>query len=128
MTKNKYGNIKVSNQWGTFDSQHEYHIFLYLLSRQQKNEISDLQRQVKFELIPKTFEEVETITKTGKFKKKQVMVYSAVHYIADFVYVDNATGETVVVDAKSEATAKDKVFILKSKLFYYIYGKKIEIM
>lgn len=128
MTKNKYGNIKVSNQWGTFDSQHEYHIFLYLLSRQQKNEISDLQRQVKFELIPKTFEEVETVTKTGKIKKKQVMVYSAVHYIADFVYVDNVTGETVVVDAKSKATAKDKVFILKSKLFYYIYGKKIEIM
>ena len=128
MTKNKYGNIKVSNQWGTFDSQHEYHIFLYLLSRQQKNEISDLQRQVKFELIPKTFEEVETVTKTGKIKKKQVMVYSAVHYIADFVYVDNATGEIVVVDAKSKATAKDKVFVLKSKLFYYIYGKKIEIM
>lgn len=128
MTKNKYGNIKVSNQWGTFDSQHEYHTFLYLLSLQQKNEISNLQRQVKFELLPKTFEEIETLTKTGKLKKKQVMAYSAINYIADFTYIDNATGELVIVDAKSEVTAKDKVFILKSKLFYYKYKKKIQIM
>ena len=66
--------------------------------------ISDLRRQVKFELIPSQY-------KDGK------CVYRSVSYIADFVYEQN--GETVVEDVKGFKTPE---YIIKKKLMLYIHG------
>jgi ABC-type sulfate transport system substrate-binding protein len=65
---------------------------------QRAGQIKDLQRQVKFELIPKQDGE------------------RACNYIADYVYTEN--GQTIVEDAKGLAT---KDYIIKRKLFKQKY-------
>lgn len=51
--------------------------------------------------------------------------YRAINYIADFVYKDSK-GQVHVVDVKSEATKKDKVYRLKKKMLAYKFGIEIE--
>lgn len=46
-------------------------------------------------------------------------------YVADFVYTDLKTGKKVVEDVKSEATRKDKAYVIKRKLMLYLKGIKI---
>ena len=114
--KGKYGNIKAVADGITFDSTKERDYYLFLKGKQQAGEISNLRLQVEYEIVP-------AVKKTWvkKFKRKpdelrETTVQPAVHYIADFVYTDNATGLEEVVDVKSEATRKDKVYILKKKM------------
>ena len=90
MNYSKYGNRKIKTEDGTFDSQHEYKRWIELKLLQRAGEIKELERQVKFELVPKQDGE------------------RAIHYVADFVYIDNRTGEKVVEDAKG---AKTDVYI-----------------
>ena len=73
-------------------------------------EISELRRQVKFELIPRQME--------GKR-----VVERAVDYIADFTYIQD--GELVVEDVKSDFTVKDPTYIIKRKLMLYMKGIKV---
>jgi hypothetical protein len=68
--------------------------------------IKDLQRQVKFELIPKQDGE------------------RAVHYVADFVYVED--GKMIVEDVKSAATKKNKEYVIKRKLLLWRHGIRIK--
>jgi hypothetical protein len=68
--------------------------------------IQDLQRQVKFELIPKQDGE------------------RAVHYVADFVYVED--GKMIVEDVKSAATKKNKEYVIKRKLLLWRHGIRIK--
>lgn len=51
--------------------------------------------------------------------------YRAINYIADFVYKD-LKGQVHVVDVKSEATKKDKVYRIKKKMLAYKFGIEIE--
>lgn len=105
MTYNKYGNKKIRLPDGTvYDSKKEYKRHMELMLLQRAGEISDLKRQVKYELIPKQDGE------------------RAVTYVADFVYKDSRTGEEVVEDCKGFRT---DVYKLKAKIFRYRYGKKI---
>lgn len=69
--------------------------------------IKDIQLQVKYELQPSF--------------KKNGETYRAITYIADFVYYDNKHSKTIVEDVKSEATRKDKVYMIKKKMFMYKY-------
>lgn len=87
---------------------------------QKAGKIKDLQRQVKFELIP-TQREPDTIGKRGGIHKGKV-IENAVTYIADFVYTDCSSGKTVVEDSKG---MKTKDYIIKRKLMLYIHGIKI---
>ena len=48
----KYGNSKIKNAYGTFDSQLELARFVFLSNRQKEGEISGLRRQVEYLLIP----------------------------------------------------------------------------
>jgi hypothetical protein len=73
---------------------------------QRAGEISDLKRQVPFELIPKQEGE------------------RAVKYIADFVYTER--GKQVVEDVKSSATRKKAEYVIKRKLMRYIHNIKIK--
>lgn len=100
----KYGNIKTRTSDGILhDSIKEANRWCELNLLLRAGKIQDLQRQVKFELIPKQDGE------------------RAVSYIADFVYTEN--GETVVEDVKGVRT---KEYKLKKKMMLYFHGIRIK--
>lgn len=124
--RNKYGNRQIEYNGEKYDSVKEYrrHDELKLLERAGK--ITGLQRQVKFELVPKQCEESTEVFKRGKNKglpKPGKMLESAVCYVADFVYQQD--GKQIVEDVKSPAT-KTPLYILKRKLMLYFYGIRIK--
>lgn len=104
----KYGNKKVFYNGIPFDSIRERDRYIELSLLQRAGEISNLDTQVKFELLPSQ-------TYCGK------VVERAVHYIADFVYLDKR-GNRVVEDAKGHRT---KDYILKRKMMLYFLGIRI---
>lgn len=107
----KYKNKKyIDSEGNKWDSKKEYKRYLELKEKEDKKEISNLQRQVTYQVMPRLTDE------NGKFK------YHPIKYIADFVYTDNTTGKEVVEDAKGLRT---EVYKIKKKLMYYVY--KIEI-
>ena len=94
----KYRNRKVFRNGVKYDSalESKRHIELTLLEKAGK--ITDLQTQVRFELIPAQYETYERYSdKTGKRLKdgKRCIEQSCV-YVADFVYFEN--GKKVVED------------------------------
>ena len=109
----KYHNRKVRTKDGVMDSSLEYHRYLYLLEQQKAGKISDLLRQVEFEIIPQQTIQ-ETVTLKTKIKTVTRVVERAVSYIADFVYKKD--GQTVIEDAKSEITRKNRDYVMKRKL------------
>ena len=104
----KYHNKKVYG----FDSKKEKARFEQLQILQRIGEISDLQKQVPFELIPN-----QRHSETGK------VVERAVKYIADFTY-RTKNGVFVVEDVKSPAT-RTKDYIIKRKLMLFIHKIRI---
>lgn len=125
---NKYFNKKTITSDGiTHDSQKEAQRWCELKLLQRAGEISELQRQVEFELIPNQYEVVERYSKTGKRLSDQTkLIERRCCYIADFVYKDN-TGKIVVEDTKSKITQTEK-FIIKKKLMLWVHGIKIKIV
>lgn len=130
LRKNKYGAKKVTAPDGqVFDSKAEYTRWCELKLLERAGKITDLQRQVKYELLPAIYDEIPRISpKTGKeLKPQQKLVEAAVNYIADFVYTDEH-GETVVEDVKgyrdpsSSGYAK---FVIKRKLMLHLKGIRI---
>ena len=118
---NKYHNKKVIVDGVTYDSKREYARWSFLKTMEQQGLISELKRQVKFELIPPIKEEKVVQLKT-KEKTTEKTVQRAIEYIADFVYMK---GDTMVVEdikASSKMGAIDRVFLIKEKLFRYRYG------
>lgn len=121
--KNKYSNkkIKVGNE--VFDSQKEYRRFCKLSLLQKAGAITDLQRQVKFVLIPTQYETFERYGKNGKrLKDGQKCIEKECSYYADFVYQEN--GKTIVEDTKSDPT-RTKDYIIKRKMMLYLKGIKV---
>ena len=105
MAWNKYGAKKVKTADGQeFDSQKEYRRWCELKLLQRAGRISDLKRQVQYELIPKQDGE------------------RACTYVADFVYIDS-DGNTVVEDTKGVRTDAYKI---KRKLMLQKYGIRIK--
>ena len=109
-TMNKYNARKISLNGQKFDSQHEFDRWCELSLLQRGKVIADLQRQVKFELIPAQKDE------NGK------VIERAVSYIADFTYTDRKTGQMVVEDAKGVRT---KEYTTKRKMMLYFHGIRI---
>lgn len=104
--QNKYHNKKVVTAQGTFDSAKEYTRYLELTWMLKAGTITDLQRQVKFEILPKHYVNGKTIR--------------AVFYIADFVYTKD--GKQVVEDVKG---FKTDVYLLKKKMMSYFNGIEV---
>jgi hypothetical protein len=79
---------------------------------------------VKFVLIPAVWEEIPRIGKRGKpIKPKRKCVQRELAYVADFVFIDNATGHTVVEDVKGyKEGGAYRVFAIKRKLMRFVYG------
>lgn len=101
---NKYGNKKTVVDDIRFDSQKEAKYYLYLKGRLMKKEIKSLELQPTFLLQDKFKYE-------GKTER-------SIKYVADFQFVDCATGETIVVDVKGLRT---DVYKLKRKWFLFKY-------
>lgn len=104
----KYYNQKITVDGITFDSRKEYRRYRELCLMERAGEIDNLERQVKFELIP-------TQKKNGK------VVERACSYVADFVYNEN--GEQVVEDTKGIRTESYKI---KRKMMRWLYGIEIK--
>ena len=119
---NKYGNHKVSFDGETFDSKHEASRWLELKMLEDARRIYDLQRQVKFTLVPAQYEPDTVGPRGGKIKGK--LIEKEVAYYADFCYYDKDTGCYVVEDAKSPATRTPE-YIIKRKLMLFLKGIKI---
>lgn len=108
---NKYKNKKVVIDNILFDSKKEANYYIYLKMLENAGKILDLELQKRFVLQ-------EGFKLNGK-------TYRSITYVADFVYKDNK-GQLHVVDVKSEATKKDKVYRLKKKMLAYKFGIEIE--
>ena len=104
----KYGSRKITRVGITFDSQKEYRRFCELRLLERAGKVTDLQRQVKFELIP-----------SQRIGGK--VVERACNYIADFVYTEN--GKKVVEDTKGFKTTD---YIIKRKLMLWVHGIRIK--
>ena len=105
----KYHNKKTMVDGILFDSKHEAERWCELKLLQRAKAITDLQRQVRFKLLP------EQKASNGK-------VWQGIYYIADFVYKDSR-GLTVVEDAKGMRT---EGYIHKKKLLKFMYGYEIQ--
>lgn len=118
----KYGNKKITVDGVTFDSRKEYLRWCELCLLEKAGQIADLQRQVKYELIPSQYEEYERYSpKTGKRLKNGLRcVEKECSYIADFVYKQD--GKTIVEDTKGYRT---EAYIIKRKLMLYVHGIRI---
>jgi hypothetical protein len=122
---NKYGNKKVVYLGEVFDSKREMYRYMDLCFLVRAGAISGLRRQVVYELIPVQREKSTRVYKKGRKKGQPIegkIIEKAVTYVADFVYIDNATGKEVVEDAKGIRT---RDYIIKRKLMLYIHGIKI---
>ena len=118
----KYHNRKVKTRDGfVHASIKEGKRWLELQLLERAGQIKDLKRQVKFVLIPSQREE-GTIGKRGGVKQGKLIEHEC-SYIADFVYIDNETGKTVVEDAKGVRT---KDYIIKRKMMLYKYKIRIK--
>lgn len=115
----KYHSKKITIDGNTFDSRKEYRRFCELSLLQRAGAITDLHRQVEFELIPAQ-REPDTIGVRGGVKKGKTLEL-AVKYVADFVYKEN--GKTIVEDTKG---FKTKDYIIKRKLMLWVHGIKIK--
>ena len=112
----KYYNRKVKRDGMVFDSKREADRWTELKLLEKAGEISNLQRQVKFELIPKQYSVTER-TKANRPK----MIEREVSYIADFAYMTKSL-YFVVEDAKGIRTEAYKI---KRKLMLRVHGIKI---
>lgn len=116
----KYGNKKVIVDGIEFDSKKEAKRYKELVDLQARGEIDDLQRQVKFVLIP-VQREPDTIGAKGGVHKGKVLERE-VAYIADFRYWDNKIDDYVVEDTKGIRT---KDYIIKRKLMLWVHGIRV---
>lgn len=117
--KSKYHAKKVTVNGITYDSKKEMRRHLQLLDMERAGEITDLQRQVKFVLIPAQ-REPDTIGSRGGVKKGRLIERECA-YVADFVY--NQNGKRVVEDTKGVRT---KDYIIKRKLLLWVHGIRIK--
>lgn len=106
----KYRNKKVTLGDMTFDSKKEANRWVELAIMQKNGEITDLDTQVVFELIPA---QRDPVTKK--------VLERAVHYVADFVYYRG--NEKVVEDTKGFKTPD---YIIKRKLMLWVHGIRIQ--
>ena len=120
LPKNKYHSEKITIDGITFDSKKEANRYFELKILQKAGEISGLQRQVSYLLIPEQREPDTKGPRGGIHKGK--LIERPCYYIADFVYTD-MIGNKVVEDTKGMRTAEYK---LKRKLMLHVHGIRIK--
>lgn len=124
MIHRKYKNKKVVVDGMSFDSKKEAKRYQELKMLERAGAIHDLQRQIKYVLIPAQYELTSEVYVKGKEKgkpKKGKLIERECAYYADFVYI--CDGETVVEDTKGMKTPE---YIIKRKLMLYLHGIKVK--
>lgn len=116
----KYRNKKIEIDGIVYDSKKEAKRHQELILLEKEGEIHDLQRQVKFVLIPSQ-REPDTIGARGGVHKGKV-IEKECSYLADFTY-KTADGTMVVEDTKGFRTTE---YIIKRKMMLYIHGIRIK--
>ncbi|WP_244123092.1 DUF1064 domain-containing protein [Burkholderia gladioli] len=106
--QSKYRNSKCEHEGIKFDSQKERSRWFHLIQLQAAGMIRDLRLQVPFVVAAPT-------VIGGKKKRART-------YVADFVYIDAKTGETVVEDVKGFKTA---MYEFKRHLMKTVHGIEI---
>ena len=119
--KNKYNAHSVEYDGLNFDSQREALRYRELCFLENDGIITNLERQVKYVLIPAQ-REPATVGARGGIKQGK-LIEKECSYIADFVYTVVETGETVVEDTKGFRT---KDYVIKRKLMLFVYGIRIK--
>ena len=122
MTTNEYKNLvkkpskcrnkKVATSEGVFDSKKEFRRWEDLKLLAAAGEISDLKRQVRFEVIPSQYD-----PKTKKVIERNCC------YFADFTYLQD--GELIVEDVKGDPKRKPD-YIIKRKLMLLVHGISVK--
>lgn len=108
----KYGNKKSVAADGTqFDSRAEHRRWVHLCHLQAASLISDLRRQVAYELV-------KSVKFNGASRAKP-----AIRYVADFVYMEK--GVEVIEDVKGVLTPE---FKLKRHLMKALLGLEVRIV
>ena len=102
--RSKHGSIRTEYGGMMFDSKHEAKCWQELELRQKLGEITELQRQVPFELVPKQDGE------------------RSVKYIADFTFIELPNRNLIVNDAKGHKT---RDYIIKRKLMLFVHAIKV---
>lgn len=130
MAGNKYGARKVTDPdtGDVFDSKHEYRRWCELRLLERAGKITDLNRQVKYVLIPAQREDSTEVYKAGPQKgmpKPGAVIEKACTYVADFVYFEN--GKQVVEDAKGHKAVITETFKIKKKLMLWVHNIRIRI-
>ena len=123
-TRNKFGARKIRNEWGEFDSRAEMARYIELVQMQRVGLINGLQRQVRYEIIPAIKVQKELALKT-KSKVVERVDEKAAHYTCDFQYTQD--GVLVIEDAKSEATRREKYYVLRRKLMKHLIQEQNEV-
>ena len=121
---NKYGSKKIEVDGIVFDSKKEAKRFQELSLLEKAGAISNLQRQVKYVLIPAQREWTNEIYTKGRKKgcfKQGKLIEKECAYMADFVYQEN--GKIIVEDTKGFRT---KDYIIKRKLMLHVHGIRIK--
>jgi hypothetical protein len=115
--RSKYGNKRVEYDGVTFDSKKERDRYIVLKDAERQGIISDLQRQVRYELHAPEHEEYEVQLKTKTIVKTRT-IQRGIYYTCDFQYMKD--GVLVVEDVKSSPrqTALDKAYQIRKKLFF----------
>ena len=125
----KYNNKKVCVNGLYFNSKKEANRYIKLLEKQQNGEISSLETQVKYVLILSQYETFERFGKNGqRLKDGKKLLEREIAYVADFRYIDNISGETIVEDVKGYRNKKAgayAMFIAKRKMMLYFFGIRI---
>jgi hypothetical protein len=104
--KSRYRSQKITVDGETFASKKQYARWCQLKMMEKAGRVSDLKREVPFELAP-------AVTLNGRKKP-------ALRYYADAVYVEE--GRMVVEDTKSDITRKDPVYRVKVHLMKSVLG------
>jgi hypothetical protein len=108
-----------------FDSKKEAKRYQELKQLERAGRICNLQRQVKYILIPAQRAEASAIYTKGNRKgqpKEGKLIERECSYYADFVYYDRNKNQTVVEDVKGyKGGAAYAIFKLKKKLMLFVH-------
>lgn len=112
--RNKYGNQKLEFDGKKFASKKERSRYKTLKAMLELGVISELRLQQTF-----------VLTEQGKRDPETGKAIIPVKYVADFVYVDNESGATIVEDVKGYRDPSDaayRIFKIKKKIMFDRFG------
>ncbi len=121
----KYHNKKIKINGIQFDSTVEGCRYVQLKELEDAGIISNLRRQVSYEIIPAMYkDEVKHLKTKDKIIRK--LMHRPTMYKADFVYEKN--GQTVVEDVKGSMMMITPDFKIKRKLMMHVHGIDVQIV